>query len=110
MYLKQLIEFLENYNDGRVCRKGLVHPHSYRGYYEDLAFEVGRDVPVHEMLREAKECLGKTFEGYKGGEFTMHEYTEVWLADWGCTGEGIGPLLLEYMLNDEVEAPEPERN
>lgn len=77
---------------------GFHYPHSYRGYYEKLAFAPAEDTTVGEMLACAKSALGKTFFGWKGGEYTMEEYTEVYLAETGCCGETIGPVLLNYML------------
>lgn len=60
---------------------------SYRGYYEDLALNPGdSSVSVKNLLREARWCVGKTFHGYKGGNFTMNEYTPLWIADYGNTG------------------------
>jgi hypothetical protein len=52
------------------------------------------------MLADARSALGATFHGWKGGEYTMAEYTDCWLAVAGCTGEGIGPVLLRYMLGE----------
>lgn len=30
----------------------------------------------------------------------MDKWTDVWLAEYGCCGESIGPILLQYMTND----------
>lgn len=64
-------------------------PHSYRGYYSDLAFEKREGVrSVGELLEELKnECLNHTFEGYKGGDFIMNEDAPLWIADYGSTGD-----------------------
>lgn len=69
----------------------LYNPHSYRGYYCDLALESdeGVTVPVSELLATLKGCLGKVFGGYKGGDFPMHENTPVWVAGYGCCGDQI---------------------
>lgn len=101
MPLGELIERLEGCADRKV-RLGFGKPHSYRGYYEDLAFEPVRNTTVGAMLKAAKGALEKTFEGYKGGDFTMTKDTHCWIAEWGGTGEPIGPLLLSFMLG-EVE-------
>lgn len=66
---------------------GLCEPHSYRGYYSDLAFELCNDKrTVAEVLAMAKDCMGETFEGYKGGNFNMSLSTPVWVADYGSCG------------------------
>lgn len=60
---------------------------SYRGYYSDLSIDytIGDGLNCGQLLKEAKECIGKTFTGYKGGDFTMTENTVIWLAPYGRT-------------------------
>ena len=38
---------------------------------------------VSDILEMAKECIGKTFTGYKGGEFLMLEDTPLWISNYG---------------------------
>jgi len=97
MTLGEIIEFLEQQPPEKVVPVGFCNPHSYRGVYEYLAFEPTCGTTVGEMLDEARSALGKTYSGYKGGEYTMDGYTDCWLAEYGCCGETIGPLLLGYM-------------
>jgi hypothetical protein len=97
MVLEELIAYLEKVDHGVVVKHGFNNPHSYRGFYQELAFEPAKNITVGEMLACAKDALGKTYTGYKGGEFKMHEYTDVYLANYGECGEGIGPTLLGYM-------------
>ena len=77
MELQEYIAILEQYPRNKTLPKGLGNPHSWRGAYVELAFEVVENTTVGEMLDCAKECIGKTFEGWKGGEFKMHETTEI---------------------------------
>jgi hypothetical protein len=66
----------------------LCHPHSYRGYYCDLAFVLGnRTRRAAELLAECEAAMGEVFTGYKGGEFVMGTLTPVWVASCGCCGE-----------------------
>ncbi len=58
-------------------------PHSYRGYYADLAFEASGDWRLDPAVDEIDGCLGRTFEGYKGGDFTMGEDAPLWLSGYG---------------------------
>jgi hypothetical protein len=103
MTLGQLIETLEKVADkSQAVKLGFGRPHSYRGYYDQLAFEPKENVTVAEMLKDAKESLGETFMGYKGGYFTMDKYTDVWLANYGSCGEGIGPVLLSLMIGQDL--------
>ena len=65
---------------------------SYRGYYSDLAFAPLYDTEprtVKEALDAAEDAHGKTFEGYKGGEFTMEGDTPVWYSHYGSCGPAI---------------------
>lgn len=100
MNLGELIDQLKQYNPGTKVRLGFGSPHSYRGYYEDLAFEPVENTTIGEMLTWAESALDETYQGYKGGTYFMNDWTRVWLAAYGCSGEGIGPILLQYMAND----------
>lgn len=107
MILSELIELLEKEDPTQRVPLGFGRPHSYRGYYDELAFEPVENTTIGEMLADAKGALGKTYHGYKGGEYEMGPYTTCWLANYGDTGEGIGPVLLRYMLGKENAQSEP---
>ena len=98
MVLKDLIEWLEGCDAGIVLPHGFHRPHSYRGFYDELAFVPAENVTIGSMLECAREALGKTYTGYKGGCYKMGEYTNVWLAEWGSTGEPISVATLEASL------------
>ncbi len=84
--LGKLIAALESMPDGAMV-VNLVDAHSYRGYYSDLAFELGGGTrPAADLLTEAKGAMGEVFEGYKGGDFVMGKLTPMWVASYGCTG------------------------
>lgn len=102
MHLKQLIETLEKYDAAQPVPLGFGHPHSYRGYYDQLAFEPVKDTTVGAMLDAAKSAMGATYGGYKGGDFTMGEWTDCHLANYGECGEGIGPVLIGLMVGANV--------
>ncbi len=66
-------------------------PGSYRGDYSELAlgFAESESYPeptVATVLKWCLEAVGKEFEGYKGGEFTMSRSTPLWVANYGKTG------------------------
>ena len=98
MTLGELIDYLENHNPELKLAMGLGDAHSYRGYYEQLAFELEPSVTVEKMLKTAKSCLGKTFTGYKGGEFTMDHDTDTWIAAYNSTGSEITYGLLDQLF------------
>lgn len=99
MMLEDLIAALEAEDPRKVLPDGFTNPHSWRGDYMQLAFEPAKNVTVAAMLADAKGALGRTFTGYKGGAYTMGDYTDCWLDHYGeSDGETIGPRLLGYML------------
>jgi len=101
MWLSDLISFLEEKDLERVVPKGFCNPHSYRGYYDQLAFEPKDNVKISEMLADSRKALNYTYEGWKGGMYTMHDTTDVWLAEEGETGDALSGLLLEYMFGEK---------
>lgn len=105
MNLGELIAALESADPEHVVAVGFANPHSYRGWYDELAFEPAENVTVASMLACAREALGAVYTGYKGGDFRMGEYTTVHLARYGQTGEEIGPVLVSYMLGKPQDAP-----
>ena len=62
---------------------------SWRGVYAELALNFsfdGRETSLEDLISWAEESVGKTFEGYKGGDFTMTRETPVWVANCGNSG------------------------
>lgn len=97
--LGELIEWLEHQDGAKVVPHGFGEPCSYRGYYEDVAFAPAENVTFASMLANAKSALGATFQGYKGGEYTMNEYTDCWIAEYGTShGDKIGPTIKALWL------------
>jgi len=72
---------------------------SYRGYYEDLAIMFNdKKAPSCEQFRnDLRNCIGKEFYGYKGGDYTMGEDTLVWVANSGNTG---GTAVVRVTFNN----------
>ena len=62
---------------------------SYRGYYSDLSIDYTLDeysgLRCGQLLEKAKECVGKVFMGYKGGDFKMTKHSVIWLANYSRT-------------------------
>lgn len=83
MTLLEMINALEAMPPGATVQ-AIGGPHSYRGYYSDLAFEQQDGCrPAADVLKDAKAVLGTTLEGYKGGDFLMGKTTPVWISEWG---------------------------
>ena len=72
---------------------------SYRGYYSDLSLDYdAEEVPkiVKQVLAMFKAAVGSTFQGYRGGNFTMHNKTLVWVAPYGRTGRMLTNIKTEH--------------
>lgn len=87
MTLGKLIDALKTM-PGDVEIVKLYNPHSYRGYYSDLAFSLAdnESMTALQLLTLCQNCMGHIFEGYKGGEYVMGALTPIWIADYGCYG------------------------
>jgi len=95
IHLKELIEQLRLLPQDKELSFGFGEPDSYRGYYEELAFTPIEGAKVKDMLAHAKSAMGKTFTGYKGGEFKMHEFTDCYIAEYGTSaGDKIGITII----------------
>jgi hypothetical protein len=113
MTLGEIIQELKKHNPSLIVPKGWAKGRSFRGYYEDLAFEPKDNATIGEMLKDAEDALGKTFDGYKGGEYEMGEFTDCWICEYGTSNgaQKIGKILLDYMIGaaaSSPQAPDPE--
>ena len=62
---------------------------SWRGIYAELALNFnieGTPLTVTQFYELCKNTVGKTFTGYKGGDFTMSRATPIWVANYGNSG------------------------
>lgn len=98
MELGALIVVLNRVPREQKVVKGFNNPHSYRGYYDELAFEPCDDTTVGEMLDCANEALGTTYEGWKGGDYLMTNTSTVNLSYEGSSGDSMSLTLVEYMI------------
>lgn len=58
---------------------------SFRGYYEELALGYVHQgqMTAKDLLSKLKTAIGKSFTGWKGGNFIMTESTPIWVANSG---------------------------
>lgn len=98
MKLKNLIEWLRQQDKNAVVTDGFGSPHSDRGSYIDLAFNPVEKTTFGEMLKHAEKAVGATFEGWKGGKYTMDEYTDCHIGEYGECGEEITTAHLKLWL------------
>jgi len=85
--LGAFINLLKSADPEKYVSYSLGDLHSFRGEPLHLAIYHSNGATVKEMLDHAKEALGKTFQGYKGGEYVMHENTEIHFAHYGSIEE-----------------------
>ena len=120
MTLGNLIDELEEENPEMIVASGFgPRWYSDRGSYCNLAFEPAVNVSIGSMLAAAKDALGKTMTGYKGGDYTIYESTDCYIGEWGSCGDEIGRDWLKNILavnsnneritelTDENAAPTP---
>jgi hypothetical protein len=114
MKLTELIDALRKHDQSLPVRiemvgyredsHAFVFPYSvdsYRGYYEDLAIHYS-DTPGAStawLVGLLEQAIGETYEGYKGGDFTMSGTTRVWCSPYG---ESTGWAPCE-VVSDEVQ-------
>lgn len=99
MTLDELLTALGHADQALILPNGFNNPHSYRGYYDELAFEPAENISVADMAAAGWAAMDETFEGYKGGQYTMTGDTACWLAYEGSSGgEEITTELLARLL------------
>lgn len=62
---------------------------SWRGNYCELALSFdskGQAMKLGEFISLLKSAIGKTYTGYKGGDFVMSKHTPIWVANYGNSG------------------------
>ena len=89
MILEDLIAELELLPSDKLVRDGFGEPMSWRGSYDELAFDPVDETTIGKMLEYAKSADGSVYTGYKGGEFQMNCDTDVHIAGYGECGEPI---------------------
>ena len=107
MSLGELIDFLKNNCEGDQkvvldydSKLGVSTPHSYRGYYSDLAIEPTEEgLKAGALLDELYAVLDTELTGYKGGEFLMDSSVPVWVSYYGNLGRA---LMSAVVFEDSV--------
>jgi len=117
MEIGELIELLNKQPESNLimfdfCRATPCRIDSSRGDYSELAldFDFNGECTVKQLIIICENAVGKTYTGYKGGEFRMYDHTSVWVdhyGDWTSTkiisvhdlGYGYSIIATE---NDEI--------
>ena len=97
MTLDDLIDALRALNPSARVSYGFGAPMSYRGDYASVAFAPLADALVSDMLSHAESAKGRTFDGYKGGEYLMSGDEDCYIAEYGESGAPqINEALMHY--------------
>ena len=101
MTLGSLISALEAMPPDAVVAN-IGAPHSYRGYYCDLAFELSPGTrPAKDLLTDCRTTLNSTLCGYKSGLYRMTADVPVWVSDYGSCGERLMSIYPELQTAEE---------
>lgn len=94
------LDILNKYDKNKVVPLGwgFGSSHSNRGDYSELGLEPKTNVTIGEMIEELSNSIGKTFTGWKGGEYTMHEDSNICLSYEGRRGTNISNIFLELLI------------
>jgi len=107
MTLGKLIEIIKPLHPDtpyRLDRGGCFYDgHSYRGYYSDLAFEpTDEQHTLGSLMSDIQSFHNKRLEGYKGGDFVLHDNVPIWISDYG-RNSGIALMRPVLITPDYVE-------
>lgn len=106
MILKEFKEHIENLEAGKLLKYGISHPFSWRGSYNEVAFEILLYNPMtrEEILSNIEKAYEGIFIGYKGGEYTYHDNTDVnFEEDTSCyTDGGYCARIIAEIDEDEI--------
>jgi hypothetical protein len=98
--LSDIAEAFAELDPDLILPIGIAEPHSYRGYYAELAVELTGPMRAGDIADMLHGCVGRTFQGYKGGNYTMYSSTDVYIAEYGrAGGDLIGPVLLHFLTH-----------
>lgn len=87
--LGKLKEGFEKLDPNKVLKIGISEPFSWRGSYDEVAFNILKNVTVKECLDNIEKAFTETFYGYKGGEYMYFDGTVVHFErDSSCYSDG----------------------
>ena len=87
MDVEDLLNIVKNLPDD-YYGVGIFSVDSWRGRYYEPAFELVEFTTKKQMLAVINECIGGTFTGYKGGEYTYWSNDPVNFDEYGVYSDG----------------------
>ena len=89
-----------------VLSIGLGKNMSYRGSYDEVAFEPQRNLTISECIQNVENCIDTTMFGYKGGEYECTKDTNANIAFYGSCGTPITSFVMNILLGYHEKACE----
>lgn len=91
-------------NDDFVFVSSFGEPMSYRGSYDEVAFEPSYKQKLSDIKKYINKAMTEQFVGYKGGEYSYDSLTTSHIASYGNYSEDsedqlevlVGRMLIEY--------------
>ena len=90
MDLGEFKKLIEETPDNTVFKAGISKPFSWRGSYNEVAFEITESAMTkEEVLANIQEAYEQEFHGYKGGVYRYDGETPVnFEEDYSCWTDG----------------------
>lgn len=79
--------FLNMKNDSFVFKEAFGNTHSYRGYYDEVAFERVSNVTLKQVKESVDAAFNNEFSGYKGGVYRYDSDTTAHLTYYGTCSD-----------------------
>ena len=78
MNLVDFKNYINEFSSGTKFEFSISHPFSWRGSYDEVAFEILQTESTKEdVLKMIDKAYTEKFYGYKGGEYRFDDYTPV---------------------------------
>lgn len=99
MIIMELLDSLNYLSDDTIIKNIKLDGSSDRGNYEDFCLQEQESELGTITVKELKDFLinnviGKTFKGYKGGDFGMDKYSTITLGYPDCGGRNVDGILI----------------
>jgi hypothetical protein len=84
--LGDILEYVGSMPPKTSFAVGLENPHSNRGDYSEVGFEAGPSMTAQELFEVLASTMGRSFRGWKGGDYIMVSDTKAHFSIAGETG------------------------
>lgn len=78
MTLKEFKDYINGFPNGTEFDFGVSEPFSWRGSYDEVAFDImEQKMSKENILKNIELAYTETHFGYKGGEYQYKDYTDI---------------------------------